>query len=466
MSNAISQALADSSRSYFAAKQSVGQVTSDLLAHSPSGLPVHRTDLSQAQEQLRHFSGWVYSSIRPIAQRIAGQPIHVGRVKSPRRLASKSAGSVEPLDTHPILDLLANPNDLMVAWSLLFTTVASLELSGRQLWWLPKQEQILPIPTSWILGFEGTTAFNSFKVRPPNTAEAVNLPAKECVYFSYPDPSDPHGATSPLQAVGGAVDSDEAITTSQISMFRKGIHPSHAIIVGKTPHPDIPAGIRPRLTGPQERQVIGAIRKRYAGTHRHGEPLILDGLIEDVKKLSNTPAEMDWLNSGKMTKARIAQAFGVNPIIMGEIESANRASSTVADQHFIEYTVNPKIELLSQCLTEYLSPQFGGGLVVWIEPCVANDSEMQHKWALLLAKHSAVTGNELRSLSPFDLPENNEFSAPVSAQARDRQTDEAMTVLRGLRDDLKTPVKVDFALPNAIANRIQAAVSGSNGAGS
>lgn len=414
MTNALSKAFANSQRSYFAAKATTSQAVESLMARGPSGLPVQSPDLFRSAEQLRHFRGWVYSSIRPIAQRIAGQPIFVGRLKSKRTLGTKAWLDAEPFDSHPIIDLFNDPNDLMVRWSLMFSMVASLELTGRQLWWLPKKEQVIPIPTSWIREFKGKASFESFKVQPPYTGEAFDIPADECVYIAYPHPGDPHGVMSPLMAVGGAVDADEAITTSQVSMFRNGITPQHAVIVGKNPSPEVPGGLRPRLSGPQQRQIIEAIRRRYADAHRHGEPVILDGLIEDIKKLSHSPAEMDWINSGKSTKERISQGFGTNPIIMGEIEGANRASSTVADQHFCDWTVNPKIELISQCLTEYLSPMFGDDLVVWIEPCVPNDVEMKLKWLEMLARHKSITGDELRELAPFDL-KIGDFTEPVGS---------------------------------------------------
>ncbi len=409
--DSLTRAFAQAERSYLNAKQAASQTAESLLATSPgAGSLVQRSDLSRASEQLRHFSGWVYAAIRPIAQRIAGQAIKVGRAKAPSRV--KQSPQWEALESHPILDLLNDPNDLMVAWSLMYVTVASLELTGRCLWWLPKKKQILPIPTSWLVGFQGSTKITAFTIRPPKQAEAINLPADECVYFAYPDPSDPHGALSPLQAAAHAVDADEAISDSQIAMFRRGIHPSHAIVVGRRPHPDVPGGIRPRLTDAQQRQIINAIRKRYAGVAQHGEPLILDGLIEDVKRLSNTPAEMDWIGSGKYTKARIMQIFGVNPIIAGEIEGANRASATVADRHFVETTINPKIELLSQTLTEWLAPMFaqpGERLRVWIEPCKPADAEMSLKWAQLLVQAGVVSAHELRRLSPFDLPDDDAF---------------------------------------------------------
>ncbi|MEX1095341.1 MAG: phage portal protein [Planctomycetales bacterium] len=416
MTNALTRAFANSLRSYVSAKASVSSSSEALLARGPGGVITHRPDLARAQEQLLHFRGWVYAAVRPIAQRIAGQPIHVG--KRGRKMTSRKSHQpidVEPLESHPILDLIHDPNDLMVAWSLIYITVASLELTGRALWWVPDRKKILPIPTSWIKSFEGSTRITSFRVQPPNTGEWFDLPADQCCYFVYPDPADPHGAVAPLQAAGAAVDADESITTSQASMFRRGIHPSHAIIVGKNPSPNIPGGVRPHLTPAQQRQIISAIQKRYSGVFHHGEPLILDGLIEDVKKLSNTPEEMDWQNSGKTTKERILQGFGVNGIIIGQVEGANRASSTEADRHFVEYTLNPKIELISQTMTEWFRWIFNDdALVIWIEPCVPKDEDSRIKWLGLMATKGAITGDELRELSPFDLELGlPEFSKPL-----------------------------------------------------
>ena len=400
MNDALTRAFATSARSYAAAKAAVSQTTEQLLAQGGSGVPfADRTDLSKASEQLRHFRGWVYSSIRPIAQKLAGQPIHVGKESSPK--TTKGSATLEPFDSHPLLDLLADPNDLMVSWSLMFTTVASLELTGRSLWYLPGKKQVLPIPASWLKGFEGASKIASFRVQPPGVAEPMHLPADECCYFSYPDPGDPHGAISPLQAVGGAVDSDEAIETSRIMAFRRGVHPSVAIILGS----DV-EGRRPTLSGPQQRQIIDAVLKRYGGTAKAHEPLILDSLIHDVKTLSHSPHEMDWLTSEKSTKSRIMQGFGTNPIICGEVEGANRASSLAAEDHFAAYTVNPKIELISQTLSEWLAPMFGGGITVWIEPVQVRDPEMQFKWAQLLSQSGAISTGELRALAPFDLPDN------------------------------------------------------------
>jgi phage portal protein BeeE len=298
--------------------------------------------------------------------------------------------------------MLADPNDLMVAWSLMYVTVCSLELTGCQLWWCPLQDgrrRVYPIPTSWIEATEGATSFERWLIRPPSYAgDPLPIDADDAVWFSYPHPGDPHASWSPLQAAAAAVDADDNIVASQGAMFRNGIHPSHAIIIGDEGE----SGKRPRLTGPQEQQLIRAIRQRYSGAMLHGDPLILDSMIADVKKLSNTPAEMDWLNSGKVTKERIFLAFGTNPIVAGQVESVNRASSLAAQEHFAQFTVNPKIMLLSQCLTEWLRPMFGDDkLVVWIEPFVPRDWDLELKKWQLLVTAGAADMNEMRAAFGF-----------------------------------------------------------------
>ncbi len=122
-------------------------------------------------------------------------------------------------------------------------------------------------------------------------------------------------------------------------------------------------------------------------------------MIENVTKLSNQIAEMDFMDSSKLTKSRVLQAYGVSPILLGEIEGANRASSVVAEEILIANKINPLIELISGCMTEWLGPMFASPrekLVVWIEPACAHDPELTLKrWDLGL-KMGATSRNEYR----------------------------------------------------------------------
>jgi len=50
-----------------------------------------------------------------------------------------------------------------------------------------------------------------------------------------------------------------------------------------------------------------------------------------------------------------------------------------------------------------------GNVVVWIEPCLSDDTDMRLNWAQLLAMNGVLTANELRELSPLGLKADSTF---------------------------------------------------------
>ena len=375
-----------------------------------------RQTISNASDQYAANRGWVFSCVRLISSRIAGQQIHVARERTTPQpgggLSTKGGGCplwlkskadrLEPLASHPLLDLLADPNELGTAWTLLATSVMSLELTGRCLWYVAPSDgrlQILPIPTSWIR--ETDRRRSVWKIRLPFNGQEIDLPGDQVAYFYYPNPADPWGALSPLSAIAQAVVADDKIGECHWRTFSQGPFPGLIVKAGTLDPMPGQSGKGPQieLTPEQRQQIVASILKVFHGVHKLGHPLILDRMIEDVSKLSLTPSELDFLNSAKLTKSKILQGYGVSPILLGEVEGANRASATVADEIFVANKVNPLIELLSQCLTEWLAPMFaraGEKLTVWIEPAIAHDPEMAFRRWSFAASGGIVTKNEYR----------------------------------------------------------------------
>lgn len=412
--NALVKAFSTAERSYLSAKAAAGRKVDTIMSRPYGPSIAEAPGFTGAKQQLEAFKSWVFAAVRPICNRIAAQPVRVGKITGGRKLGVKSTDEPEPLQTHPIIELLKDPNDLMTGWGLMWATVASINLTGRAFWWVPEgNENLFLLPASWIKGFEGTTRFQSWRVQPEGHGEQFDIASERIVYFALPNPSDPWGSISPLQTVAPAVNNDADIQASQRQAFTRGIHPSHAIFVGKQPHPDVPGGVRPALTNAQQRQIVEAVKRRYAGVANHGEPLVLDALIEDVKRLSNTPDEMDWQRSAVQVKDRILQAFGTSPYILGGSEPGSRAASSAAEEHFVASTVNPLIRLMTESMSEWMAPMFGDGLRIWIEPCEAHDADMALRWAETLAKHGVITVHELRRLAPFGLQEDRAFDGQI-----------------------------------------------------
>jgi phage portal protein BeeE len=391
-------------------------------ASQPSALPSSLTDAASeaitgkrascdsARDQLAAFRGYVYTAVNRIATRCARQPLRVARVQDkPTKFRTKSyvpthlkgvGENLEPLPNHPILELLEDPWALGTAFTLKYFIVSSLELTGRSLLWITTDGksdklQIFPIPSHWIDDADRDRA--SWTIRIPGKASTFDIPGDEVVYSYLPDPSDPWGFKSTVSAIADAVVADQAISEAHWRTFKQGQFPGLAFKIGRIPDPSGGPGTIPIATKKQRKQFTDDIQRYWTGVSQMGTPLLLDGMIEDVKQLSLSPKELAFLESKSLTKEQILYAYSVSEILLGA-KDANRASSYEARRIFYDNTVNPVLELVSQALTAFLGPMFaknGEKLVIYFEEAIPDDEEMTlKKWALC---KTDTTRNERRA---------------------------------------------------------------------
>ena len=400
----------------------------------------------RSQEQ--RFRGWPYAAVRPIAQTIAGQSFMLAKApagqgntaNANRGTLRKDAGKrnvmvvphrgvfrvpdfivdavkrpaegLDLYDSHPLLDLLQHPNQFMVRWQLLYCIVGSLELTGWSHLWLTEDQGrrvVWPLPTSWVtpVHMEGNTPkpFARWEVRPGGYGEPIPVPGEEIIPIAYTNPSHLLGATSPLGAQEDAVLTDESIQRAQREVMENSIWPRYAIIAGDLDDPDdldsrgIPGLGRPLLEQWQREELHDILKQLYGGTLHAGEPLIFDRLIRDVKELGNKPAEMDFEKGGDITRKRILTGFGTSGFIIGETEPHSRAASAMSRMHFADFTINPKIELISQILTVFFAPRLAVDsepLYLWIDYYEPEDREQTRKDVELAVKARAINRDEVR----------------------------------------------------------------------
>lgn len=424
------------------ARVKAAPTSASMLASGPGGgVSTTIPSLSDARNSYLHGSkGWAFTASKAIAQRIAGTDCFVGRVSRKPRNAKdafdkqmlpgcfKSLGSrLEPLDNHAFLTALDNPNPLQCRWQLIYSAVLSLEMCGTSFFWWDDSEQIWHLPSHWVRPADDLRS--SWIIRPARTGTEYPVPGEDICFISLPDPSDPFGALSPLHSQAPAISTDEAIQTAQSQSFRNGIFPQVMIRAGKLPGM-LPGeqGEVPVLSPEQRRELISAIRQRFQGASNYGEPLIVDGLIESVERLSQSPAEMDFVQSGNAVRSRILRSYGINDAIIGELENSNRAAAAVAEQNFCSNVCNPLIELISQSLTKWGRLQFSDpDLTIWLAPCTASDDELKLKQWEAAARMGYVSGNEFRRaiLNLPDAPGLDGILDPLTGLPRGQSDDAA-----------------------------------------
>ncbi len=383
--------------------------------------------------------GIPYTAIRPICTTIAKQPIHVGkkalrggtsRRMDPRKIQTKSmpefvrkavAEGLEVDPQHELLDVFESPNPCMVGWALKYCTAFSILATGKAFIYLEKLDSNLAdgkrsmnlwyLPSTWVKPVhEKGKPFTAFKVTPPGATDgdSFTIPADQMAYIPFPDPENPLGVMSPVQSQSKAINTDDRVQEAQQASMINGQKPGMVITAGRLPPKPGETGLgpRPNLTPEQRSQLVSAIRLAYSGTTHYGDPIILDAMIEDVYPYTASPQEMDFLSSSSLTKERVMQGIGTNPIVVGQVEGANRASSYVAHEGFYTVAVNPVITLISEVLTEKVGKLMLQSdtekLYVWIEEAKAFDADLQIQQVIAMNAACAVTPNEIREM--FGLP--------------------------------------------------------------
>lgn len=374
---------------------------------------------SQARAAYKEAKNWVFAATNVTAKRCAGQPWLAGHYKDApqeskkkRRKAffSKSAdqpGEIEHDKNHPVLWLLDKPNRIQGKSEFIHITVMNLLLTG-EFYWIggvskktngEQKAEVWAVPSSWMVPQHKEGMFTGYKLQ-TGYGDGVDIPPENVARGYFPDPSDIKGCMSPLASCIQAAKIDDYILNSQEASFERGINPNLIITIGKGIGPDgKPVDRRPTLKGAQRRQIVRAVRHIWSQTVNQGDPAILDGLIEDVKKLQNTPQEMDWKQSGEVVKARIFQAFGVNAIVVGEITPSNKAQAVVAETNFCGNVVNPILGNISSAASEFFGQFYDDGesLAVWLEEAVPKDDERDDRQWNQARQNNDITQEENRA---------------------------------------------------------------------
>jgi len=374
-------------------------------------------DQERSKKQYNLNTGWTFAAIRPIAVRCAKQPYRVGKmVKSkedkthlkkmlPDFLKGQMSEDhdMEVQKSHPLLEVLADPNEFMTEWTLKFVTAASMQLAAKAFWWMKKSKRtkygidIWPVPAHWVEA-SSRKGKSGWLITPPGASEGEFVSSDEMAYFYYPDPANPFFSRGPMDAAQPVAETSDMILAAQRATFDNIVVPTTLFITGKVPGDDGKLE-RPELTTTQRNEIEQSLRQLYRPLSKHARMMVLDRIIEDVKLLNQKPMEMDFQESGTMTKEQIMQIFGVNEIVAGSVQNANRAAATVATEGFLDNVVNPLLTLMSQVINQWVMPLFSpkdSKLILWIEEAKAMDQEGRRADLQFLANLGGLLVDEAR----------------------------------------------------------------------
>lgn len=434
---------------------------------APGGRSVPAADIDAKNKQYYAASrGIPFTAIRPIAIKAAEQHMRIGTqnvteaTKRSARLRHKAyepginglflhekdrrhakilssapetikirKDDVQVIDEDRFLDAIDDPNPYLTRWAMMYCTIFSLEAVGEAVWILDKNGEDFDIwymPRHWVTPVhdkENGMAFTGWQLNPPGSVQDTNskpIPADLVCHFFYPHPGNPLASHSAIQAQSHAVNTDEEMQRSQLNMTKNIQRPSMLITMGEIDGAN--GKEQMELTPDQREDVIQSVRRMYAGAMQFGDPFILDAVVADVKPYMPALTDLDYKEGSKLTKSRIMEGVGTNPIAAGQVEGANRASAYVAHDTLFNLKVNPALELVGQTLSKKISKMRESRTLVWFDKARAKDPDLMNRRFAGAAKYAELlTKGEVRNYlatGEFEAEERDDDDELASTQPK------------------------------------------------
>lgn len=247
----------------------------------------------------------------------------------------KNKNKAEVIETHDIYNLLENPcpaDRELTGWTIRYFVFACYALVGEA--YLLKIRQpngkvigLQPVAPSWVVQTPSATA-KYWEIYPLGTAggNSIFVPVEDVICFKDIDLNDPYGrGRGTSEAIGDEIQTDEYSAKYAKNLFFNDATPS-AIIYA-------PEGNKETAD-----QIKQTWLQKMAGFHHAKEPMVLTGKDSKFEKISQSPTELDFVESRRFLRDSANEHFHIPPEIMGILQNSNRSTIDSA-----EYLLNKNV---------------------------------------------------------------------------------------------------------------------------
>ncbi|RLA39783.1 MAG: hypothetical protein DRR06_18565, partial [Gammaproteobacteria bacterium] len=283
-----------------------------------------------------------------------------------RKIASKSM-LIEQTVSHPMLDLLANPNPFITGHGLMKLTQLHIDLTGEALWWVEdengKPKRLWPIPPNWISERPSKKNGNSkFKLIADGMPKELDI--SEVVWFRDPDPADPYESTVGVAGpISDELAADEYAAKHVKAYFQNSARPD--LLISGT-------GLGPEEAERAEEKWLQKLR----GYLKVGRPHFIGKEVK-VQELGQSFVNMQLIDLRKFQRDVVIQSLGLPPEIMGIIESSNRATINGASYVFAKWVLITRLDVIRETIQIQLVPRWDGKYILAYSSPVEEDREFR-----------------------------------------------------------------------------------------
>lgn len=315
-----------------------------------------------------------FRSVRMVAEAAAAVPL---------RLTVNGAQMAE----HPILRLLASPNNGQDGAGLMEAVIGHLMLFGdayleaaalddrgapAELHTLrPDRMRIVPGEDGWPVAYEYRVGGRTHRFDMTTEAQPV-------LHLRGFHPLDDHYGMAPLEAAAAAIDIHNSAGKWSKGLLDNAARPSGALVYN--------GADGAALSDEQFRRIADELEDGHQGAKNAGRPMLLEGGL-DWKPMGFSPSDMEFLKTKEAAAREIALAFGVPPQLLGLPGDNSYSNFQEANRAFYRQTILPLSRRVGAALAGWLGWRWGSDvkLAPVLDAIPALQSEREMQWRRVAA---------------------------------------------------------------------------------
>jgi len=284
----------------------------------------------------------VYACVTERVNAVAEAPI--------RAYASSASRRGQPLENHPIRQLLTNPNPLMSETELFSMIELHLSLAGNAFIEIVSDRAGRPVELWPLRPDLVRMKRDRTDVRYFYTVDGSRRVPVDVIPFRLPNPWDPFVGQPPMRPALRATEVDNRANSFVGSLLKNHAMPSVVVTMGQ---------LEDALDDATTTRLKAKWKQSY-GAQNMGEPAFLQTGM-DVKTVGFNLRDLEFPDLRTISESRICSAFQVPPIVVGAAVGLNRstfANYAEARRSFYEEFVTSENKLIREAFTRHLLPRF------------------------------------------------------------------------------------------------------------
>lgn len=284
----------------------------------------------------------IYACVRKIAVTMAEAPMKIG--------FEDRAGVWKDTPDHPLMAVLARPNDIMGTHEFVQYFTQALMLTGMSFIWEKRASrgnplELWPLPSGWVTIVPsragGGRVIEKFQVYQEGRQDQ-DVVVEDMTMLRLPDPTTLIRGAGPTIAAARDIQIDQERENYLIEMLVNLKVPG---LVVKSP----------KTMVPKQKEALRARIRDMIGRGRRGNEFLLEGGME--LELTNPLKDMDWPGVSGLSETRICASYGVPPIVVhlrSGLERSTYSNYEWALRAFYTGTMAPLYVVVADALTRGL----------------------------------------------------------------------------------------------------------------